>query len=48
MTQLMSARKGVVTEAMKKVVPTFRDPETVNSEAERSKEMQMVVSNSAT
>ena len=33
-----------ITEAMKMVVPTFRDPETVNSEAEKSKEMQMVVS----
>ena len=33
-----------ITDAMKRVVPTFRDPETVNSEAEKSKEMQMVVS----
>jgi hypothetical protein len=27
---------------MKRVVPTFRDPESVNSEADKSKEMKMV------
>ena len=31
-----------ITEAMKRVVPTFRDPEEVNSEASSSKEMKMV------
>ena len=31
-----------ITAAMKSVVPTFRAPEEVNSEAEKSKEMQMV------
>ncbi len=31
-----------ITEAMKMAVPTFRDPESVNSEADRSKEMQMI------
>ena len=30
-----------ITEAMKSVVPTFRDPESVNSEAEKSKEMKL-------
>ena len=30
-----------ITEAMKSVVPTFRDPESVNSEADKSKEMKM-------
>ena len=31
-----------ITEAMKMAVPTFRDPESVNSQAEGSKEMQMI------
>jgi FlaA1/EpsC-like NDP-sugar epimerase len=31
-----------VTEAMKRAVPTFRDPEEVNSEASSAKEMKMV------
>ena len=31
-----------ITDAMKSVIPTFRSPEEVNSEAEKSKEMQMV------
>ena len=31
-----------ITEAMKIAVPTFRDPESVNSKAEGAKEMQMI------
>ena len=30
-----------ITDAMKRVVPTFRDPESVNSEAESAKEMKL-------
>jgi len=35
----------VIKEAMKRVVPTFHDPEEVNRDAEKSSEMKMTVSN---
>ena len=44
--EAVEASKGeiaspLIKEAMKKAVPTFVDPETVNKQAERSEEMQM-------